>query len=135
MEAPALKAWHAVVQSRDPNALKALLADGAVFWSPVLHTPQRGKAMVMLYLGGAMQVIGNPSFRYLREIVGPQDACLEFESTIDGIVVNGVDLIRWNAQGQIVDFKVMLRPAKALAKVQERMAAMLKMVPAGFTSG
>ena len=122
----ALEAWHRLVDSRDPSGLRALLADDAVFHSPVVHTPQRGKRLAAGYLEAAFQVFFNPSFRYVREIVGDSDAMLEFETEIDGIMVNGVDMIRWNDSGQIVDFKVMLRPLKAINLVQQKVAAMLK---------
>jgi SnoaL-like domain len=121
----ALDVWHRLVRDRDPSGLNALLADDAVFHSPVVHTPQRGKMLAAGYLTAALQVLSNPSFRYVREIVGDSDAMLEFETEIDGILVNGVDLIRWNDAGQIVDFKVMLRPLKAINLIQQRMAAML----------
>jgi len=103
-----------------------LLAEDAVFLSPVVHTPQRGRKLASWYLSAAFQVFFNPTFRYVREIVGPSDAMLEFETEIDGIVVNGVDLIKWNTAGQIVEFKVMLRPLKAINLVHQRMAAMLQ---------
>jgi hypothetical protein len=90
-----------------------------------VHTPQRGRALVQMYLMGALHVLGGPSFRYVREVVGAQDAVLEFEVEIDGIVVNGVDMIRWNDDGKIVDFKVMVRPLKAIELVRQRMAALL----------
>ena len=79
-----------------------------------------------MYLGAALHVFCNPTFRYVREIVGPSDAMLEFETEIDGILVNGVDIIRWNDAGQIVDFKVMLRPLKAINLIHQKMAAMLQ---------
>ena len=79
-----------------------------------------------LYLNGAFRVFLNSTFRYVREIVGPADALLEFETEIDGILVNGVDLVRWNESGQIVEFKVMIRPLKAIQLVHQRMAAMLE---------
>lgn len=79
-----------------------------------------------MYLGAAFRVFFNPTFRYIREIVGESDAMLEFETEIDGILVNGVDIIRWNAAGQIVDFKVMLRPLKAINVIHQKMAAMLQ---------
>lgn len=79
-----------------------------------------------MYLGAAFRVFCNPTFRYIREIVGESDAMLEFETEIDGILVNGVDIIRWNAAGQIVDFKVMLRPLKAINVIHQKMAAMLQ---------
>ena len=124
-----LAAWHRVVRSRDVAALGALLADDAVFHSPVVHAPQAGRTLVARYLGAAFKVFFNPSFRYVREIVGPSDAMLEFETEIDGVQVNGVDLIRWNDAGLIVDFKVMLRPLKAINLVHQRMGAMLQADP------
>ena len=126
MEAHPLDTWHRLVRNQDPSGLPALLAEDAVFHSPVVHTPQRGRALATAYLGAAFQVFFNPSFRYVREIVGPTDAMLEFETEIDGISVNGVDLIRWNEAGQIVDFKVMIRPLKAINLIHQRMAAMLQ---------
>jgi len=121
-----IEAWHRVVQTQDPAALDALLDEDAVFVSPVVHTPQRGKKLAALYLGAAFRVFFNPSFRYVRELYGPSDAMLEFETEIDGVLVNGVDLIKWNEAGRIVEFKVMLRPLKAINLIHERMGAMLQ---------
>ena len=121
-----LATWHRLVRTQDPSGLNALLAEDAVFHSPVVHTPQRGRKLAAAYLSAAFHVFFNPSFRYVREIVGPSDAMLEFETEIDGIVVNGVDLIKWSAAGQIVEFKVMLRPLKAINLIHQRMAAMLQ---------
>ena len=118
--------WHRLVRSHDPSGLNDLLAEDAVFHSPVVHTPQRGRALTAAYLGAAFQVFFNDTFRYVREIVGASDAVLEFETEIDGIVVNGVDLIKWNAAGKITDFKVMIRPLKAINLIHQRMAAMLE---------
>ncbi len=121
-----IQAWHALVRSRDMAALDALLHDDVVFHSPVVHTPQRGKAITALYLRGAMQVLGNDAFRYEREIVGEHDAVLEFSTEIDGLTINGVDLIRWNDAGQITDFKVMVRPLKAVNLLHQKMGEMLQ---------
>jgi hypothetical protein len=121
--------WHRLVRTRDASGLDALLAEDAVFHSPVVHTPQRGRKLSSLYLSAAFHVFFNPSFRYVREIVGPSDGMLEFETEIDGIFVNGVDLIRWNESGQIVEFKVMLRPLQAINLIHQRMAAMLQSRP------
>ena len=121
-----LAAWHHVVQSRDARGIPALLADEVVFHSPVVHTPQVGKRITTHYLAAALQVFFNPSFRYVREVVGERDAVLEFETTLDGIVVNGVDMVSWDDQGLITSFKVMLRPLKAVNLVHEKMAAMLQ---------
>lgn len=125
----ALEGWHRALVARDADALDALLADDAVFHSPVVHTPQAGRKTVAMYLTAAFEVLGNDSFRYVRNVVSGQDAVLEFEVQIDGVHVNGVDMIRWNADERIVDFKVMLRPLKAIALVQEKMAAMLRRAP------
>ena len=118
--------WHRIVTERDAAGLDALLADDAVFHSPVVHTPQVGKPVTRAYLAAALAVFGNDSFRYRRELYGEHDAVLEFELELDGIAINGVDLIRWNAQGQITEFKVMLRPLKAVTLIHEKMAAMLQ---------
>ena len=122
----ALETWHRLVRTQDPSGLGALLADDVVFHSPVVHTPQRGKALAAGYLGAAFRVFFNPSFRYVREIVGDSDAMLEFETEVDGILVNGVDIIKWNDAGQIVEFKVMVRPLKAINLIHQRMAEMLQ---------
>lgn len=122
----ALDSWHRLVRSRDAAGLPALLADDVVFHSPVVHTPQRGRQIVAMYLGAALHVFGNPAFRYVREIVGTSDAMLEFETEIEGIVVNGVDIIRWNDAGRIVDFKVMLRPLQAINLIHRKMAELLQ---------
>ena len=121
-----LAAWHQVVATRDPQRLHALLADDVVFHSPVVHTPQVGKAITFKYLMGAMQVLNTPAFHYTREIVGPNDALLEFVTELDGVKVNGIDLIHWNEAGQITDFKVMVRPLKAVQSVHTAMGAMLQ---------
>jgi hypothetical protein len=124
--AKALDEWHRIVRERDPDSLDDLLADDVVFHSPVVHTPQRGKPITAMYLAAAVIVLGQPSFRYVREIVGASEAVLEFVVDIDGIEVNGVDLIRWNDQGRIVDFKVMVRPLKAMNLIHQKMAAVLQ---------
>ena len=125
MQPRVIQAWHGLVEANDPSGLGQLLADDVVFISPVVHTPQHGKAIATAYLSAAFQVFFNPSFRYVREIVGPSDAMLEFETEIDGVLVNGVDLIKWNDANRIIEFKVMLRPLKAVNLIHERMGAML----------
>lgn len=121
-----LETWHRLVRTQDPAGLDTLLAEGVVFHSPLMHSPQQGKKLTAMYLGAAFCVFCNPTFRYVREIVGASDAMLEFETEIDGILVNGVDVMRWNDAGQIVDFKVMLRPLKAINLIHQKMAAMLQ---------
>jgi SnoaL-like domain len=120
-------AWHAYMHSGgDADLLSAQLADDAVFHSPVVHTPQEGKAKVMLYLLSAAKVLGNDSFAYVREIIEGNEALLEFTSEIDGIKINGIDLISFGDDGKIKDFKVMVRPLKAVNKLWEMMAAQLQ---------
>jgi SnoaL-like domain len=121
-----LAAWHELVASRNARGLGALLADEVVFHSPVVHTPQLGKKLTTQYLAAAFQVFFNGSFRYVREVVGISDAVLEFQVEIDGITVNGVDMIKCNEAGKIVDFKVLIRPLKAINLIHEKMAAMLQ---------
>ena len=117
--------WHRIVETKDRSALADILADDAVFHSPVVHTPQRGRELTLGYLTAALAVFGD-RLRYVREIVGETDAVLEFEAELDGIHVNGVDLIRWNEAGRIVDFKVMVRPLKAINVLHQKMAEALQ---------
>ena len=121
-----IEMWHHLVENRDTRGLDALLADEAVFYSPVVHTPQVGKAITKKYLAAAFQVFFNESFRYVRELKGNRDAILEFEVILDGITVNGVDMIKWNDAGKITEFKVMLRPLKAVNLIHQKMAEMLQ---------
>lgn len=122
----ALATWHHMVKAHDPSGLDALLAEDVTFLSPVVHAPQHGRKIAAWYLTAAFQVFFNDSFRYVREIVGPSDAMLEFETEIDGIVVNGVDIIKWNDAGQIIEFKVMIRPLKAINLIHQQMGTVLQ---------
>ena len=118
--------WHELVRLRNAKGLDSLLADNVVFYSPVVHTPQVGKAITIRYLSAAFHVFFDESFRYVREIAGPRDAVLEFQVEIDGISVNGVDMLKWNDEGRIVEFKVLIRPLKAINLIHQKMAAMLQ---------
>ena len=122
---PTLAAWHDLVRTQNAKGLSALLADDVVFYSPVVHTPQAGKAITTQYLAAAFHVFFNESFRYVREIVGVSDAVLEFQVEVDGVSVNGVDMIKWSEDGRITEFKVMIRPLKAINLIHQKMAAML----------
>ena len=122
---PTITAWHAYMQQADPALLDALLADDVVFESPVVHTPQAGKAKTTGYLLAAAQVLGNPSFRYLNEWYADGSAILEFACEIDGITINGVDMIWWREDGRITRFKVMVRPLKAINLLHQMMGAEL----------
>jgi ketosteroid isomerase-like protein len=126
MKSGPIEMWHRLVEKRDAQGLDALLADEAVFYSPVVHTPQAGKAITKKYLAAAFQVFFNETFRYVRELQAERDAVLEFEVMLDGISVNGVDMIKWNDAGKITEFKVMLRPLKAVNLIHQKMAEMLQ---------
>ena len=125
MEVEPIRSWNEFVQTRDAKVLDELLDDNVVFYSPVVHTRQLGKTVTAMYLTAALHVFGNDSFQYVREVIGETDAVLEFETAIDGIIVNGVDMIKWNDDGKIVEFKVMVRPLKAINLIHQKMAAML----------
>jgi hypothetical protein len=120
-----LDTWHGLVKSRNVKGLDALLADEVVFFSPVVHTPQVGRALTLQYLSAAFHVFFNESFRYVRELSARRDAVLEFQVEIDGISVNGIDMLKWDDEGRITEFKVMIRPLKAINLIHQKMAAML----------
>ncbi len=120
-----LDRWYAYIKSQDHDALLAMLHPDVVFESPVVHTPQRGRDITYKYLASADKVLGGPGFAYVGEWTSPDGAILEFENVINGIKVNGIDMIRWNADGQIVHFKVMVRPLKAIQMVHAMMGEML----------
>ena len=119
-----LQRWHDLVESRDETRLPDLVAEDAVFRSPAVHTPQEGRELVTAYLAGAIRVLG-PTLTYHDEWTREHDAVLRFTAEVDGLQVEGVDLITWDDDGQIVAFTVMLRPFKALQAVITRMLEQL----------
>ena len=125
MKIDTLAKWHELLGKHNPQALEALLAEDVVFISPVVHTPQVGKAITKKYLLAAFHVLFNDSFEYLRELKDEHGAILEFQTVIDGISMNGVDMMKWNAQGEITEFKVMVRPLKAVNLLHQKMGEML----------
>ena len=134
--------WHRHLRGEFPGGLDELLADDVVFYSPVVFTPQKGKDVTKLYLGAAGNTLGGGgtssgsgtskggAFRYTKEIVSGNHAMLEFEAEMDGIYVNGVDILTCNAEGKIVEFKVLIRPLKAVNLMHQQMAAMLEKMQA-----
>ena len=122
-----LSTWHELVRTQNTKGLSSVLADEVVvFYSPVVHTPQVGKTITLQYLVAAFQVFLNETFRYVRELTGPWEAVLEFQVEIEGVNVNGVDMIKWDDEGKIVEFKVLVRPLKAVNLIHQKMAAMLQ---------
>jgi hypothetical protein len=116
----ALRAWHAVAEARDPTLLDDLLAENVEFRSPAVFKPQQGKALTSMYLAGAMVVLG-PSLRYVREWHDDTSAVLEFEAELEGVYVQGVDMLRWNSDDKLVSFTVMVRPLRGLEKLIDLM--------------
>ncbi len=121
-----VKAWHEYIKNPEQAALLPQLDDDVVFHSPVVHTPQAGKQITCAYLTAATQVFANSGFVYLKEIVDGNRAVLEFQCEVEGTMINGVDIITWNEAGLITEFKVMVRPLKAMNKIHEKMAQMLE---------
>lgn len=119
-----LRRWHAVVESNDPALLDDLLADEVVFRSPAVFAPQDGRALTASYLSAALKVLG-PTLRYVSQWHDQASAVLEFEADLDGVYVQGVDILRWNAEGKLVSFTVMVRPLRGLQKLVELMAVQL----------
>ena len=120
-----IEVWHEAVTKNDLTAFVALVADDAVFESPAVHTPQVGRAKVEMYLRAALKVLNNGAFRYTDEWRAERSAVLEFEANVNGLAINGVDIVRWNEAGQVVGFKVMVRPFKGLTTLMEEMKKLL----------
>jgi len=130
--------WHEFLRGRLPGGLDELLHDDVVFYSPIVFTPQEGKVITKLYLEAAGQTLpgdrpegadvstGSGGFRYTKQVLADDTAVLEFETTVEGKYVNGVDIIRCDADGKIVEFRVMIRPLQAVNLVHQQMAAMLE---------
>ncbi|MGB8651122.1 MAG: nuclear transport factor 2 family protein [Mycobacteriales bacterium] len=130
MIAQVVERWHRFLSGEEPEGLDELLAQDVVFYSPVVYTPQRGRDITRLYLQAASQALpgdgGDGAFRYVKQVLAGDTAVLEFETTVDGKYVNGVDIIRCDAQGQIVEFRVMVRPLQAVNAVHEQMRRLLE---------
>lgn len=125
----ALEEWHRIVKAQDLSALHDLLAEDAVFYSPIVHRPQVGRDLVVIYLTGAGQILFNGTFEYTKETHGDHCAILEFTAKVEGILINGVDIISWNDAGQITEFKVMVRPLKAINMLHGKMRELLESLP------
>lgn len=132
-----MKNWHLQLKGEFPGGLDDLLAEDCTFFSPIVFSPQRGKDLTKLYLNAAGNTFSggdkdrapgsaNSSFKYTKEILSGNHAVLEFESEINGKYINGVDIITWNDEGKIIEFKVMIRPLQAINMMHEKMKAMLE---------
>ena len=127
MTPPVIERWHAFLAG-DPagDGLEALLAADCVFYSPAVFTPQEGRAKAVAYLRAAAKMFAGTDFHYVEQWFGERSAILEFAATIDGIHVNGIDMIHWGDDEMITSFKVMMRPFKGLQAIMPRMAELLQ---------
>ena len=126
MTSTTLEHWHNIVKTKDVSGLAAILAEDVVFESPVVHTPQRGREITFKYLAGAEKVLGGPGFTYVGEWLSDNGAVLEFEKEIEGIRINGVDIITFSDDGTLIKhFKVMVRPLKAINLLHRLMGEQL----------
>src|SRR4051794_26273684 len=129
MASPVIARWHQFIEGgHDRAVLDDLLAEEAVFYSPAVFSPQEGRQKTAMYLLAAAKLFGGTDFHYVEEWVGERSAVLEFAATIDGIYVNGIDMIAWNDDDRIVSFKVMMRPFKGLQVIMPKMAELLPSV-------
>lgn len=121
-----LQKWHELIETKDIELLDQLLDENVVFYSPVVWTPQKGKWLTTMYLGAAAHVFINDTFEYVRKVIGANDAVLEFKTEIDGVIIEGVDMLQWNDEGLLTSVKVMVRPLKAIQMIHQKMGEMLK---------
>jgi hypothetical protein len=117
--------WRDFVRSHDAAMLWDLLHPDVVFESPVVHTPQRGREITFKYLTSVVKVLGGPSFNFIGEWTSEAGAVLEFIDEIDGVTINGVDIISFDAENRITRFKVMVRPLKAINLLHRLMGEQL----------
>ncbi len=125
MTPPLIDRWISIIETGRTDDLDALLADDAVFYSPAVFRPQEGKALTSKYLKAAAKLFGDTDFHYVEQWYSDRSAILEFAATVNGVYVNGIDMIHWNDDEQIVSFKVMLRPFKGLQAIMAPMAELL----------
>ena len=126
MNSKNINIWHQIVATKDLKKLDEILDNDVVFHSPVVHTLQVGKEITKQYLTAAFHVFFDDSFKYVNEVINERKAVLEFMVVLDDIIVNGVDMIQWDDEGKITEFKVMIRPLKAINLIHQKMAAMLE---------
>ena len=123
--------WHEVINTKNYQLLEEILDATVIFYSPVVFTPQKGKEITKIYLSAAAEVFEGNSFSYVRELIKENEASLEFELELDGIKVNGVDLITWNRDEKITEFKVFIRPLQGVYALHQKMRAMLENMEIG----
>lgn len=123
-----LDTWHKFVNERNIHKLNSFISDDVTLFSPVVFKPIKGKFMVTMYLQAAAEIIANDNFKYVREVVDKQNAILEFETEINGLSVNGVDMLQFTKDGKLKEIKVMIRPLKGVNVVHQKMAEYLEKI-------
>ena len=123
-----IKEWHEIVKSGNTENLSSIIDSDCIFYSPVVFTPQKGKELTIKYLSAAALVFGDDSFKYIKEVINEKNACLEFELKLNGIEINGIDLISWNDKNKISEFKVLIRPLKGVQLIHELMGGTLEQI-------
>jgi hypothetical protein len=121
-----IEQWHEVVKLRDYSLLETILSEDVIFYSPVVYTPQKGKKIALQYLAAASEVFNTNSFSYDKEIVMNRSASLEFSLNINETDINGIDLISWNNDNKINEFKVFIRPLQGVNVIHQLMQSMLE---------
>lgn len=122
---PVIQRWLRMLETGQTEQLDDMLAEDAVFYSPAVFTPQRGRALAVAYLSAAERMFAGTDFHYVETWFGDNSAVLQFAADVDGLSVEGIDMIHWNDDGKITSFKVMIRPFKALQGVIGKMAELL----------
>jgi len=125
VSAPVIERWLEVIENGQTTDLDDMLAEDAVFYSPAVFAPQRGRATAAAYLRAAEHMFAGTGFHYVNKWIDTHSAVLEFAAEVDGIAVEGVDILHWNDEGQLTSVKVMIRPFKAIQTVVAKMAELL----------
>ena len=112
--------WHKTILDNDPSELFSILDDSFQFYSPAVFKSKE-KYMGYIYLLAASQSFLTSDFKYTREIIDKEQAVLEFECTMGGVTVNGIDMFKWNSNNKLTEMKVMIRTEKALEAVKQEM--------------
>ena len=122
---PVIERWLQVIETGETDQLDDMLAEDAVFYSPAVFTPQQGRATAVAYLRAAEQMFSGTDFHYVEKWIGADSAVLQFAAVLDGLSVEGIDMIHWNDDGKITSFKVMMRPFTGLQAIMPKMAELL----------
>lgn len=125
MSSPVIDRWLDVIENGQTADLDDMLAEDAIFYSPAVFSPQRGRATAAAYLRAAEHMFAGTGFHYVNTWIDTNSAVLEFAAELDGVTVEGVDILHWNDAGQLTSVKVMIRPFKAIQTVVAKMAELL----------